>query len=198
MFLVSVSSIPFLKHLQFPSEKGLSLSKIVFTSQREIFKRDSHCKLMSYGLLTVKHAQTKVTSNWAVSMARLHYVVSLPFLTFWSNTPCSRPAEDVLYYDIWPSSDNWFILTNCLQLSPPSYRDQPDPREKRYASIWISSALKDKSVLCMDVLLTGREIQKDCNGNTLIHTQNPIGVLSIALPRSRFHCTPIKWAIDYM
>lgn len=74
VFLVSISSIPHLKHLplwekdrtkEHVALSVLSLSITVLISQREI-------AASSCGLLLVKYAQTDRICDWAVSMAQLH------------------------------------------------------------------------------------------------------------------------------
>lgn len=125
---------------------------------------------MSYGPLIMKYAQTEVTCDWAISIARLHSAVSLPCLPVWLNAPYSQPVEE--YHDVCCSYDNWFIFTNCLPLSLPSYRDRPDPREKRYASIWISITLPDKSMHCMDVFLA--LIYRRTASETHFHTTSQV------------------------
>ncbi len=52
----------------------------------------------------------------------------------------------------------------------PSYRDRPDPREKRYASICISTTPLDKSMHCMDVFFTFIYRQTASERHTCTHT----------------------------
>lgn len=119
-----------------------------FYLSKSTLKRDSWDKLESFGILTVKYTQTKVMferSQCHESIKQNNCLV-LPF-------DWKLPSEGLLKMRVM--CDNWFILTKCLWFSPPSsHRDHPDPREKRYASIWISKAFLDKSMHCTSVFRT--------------------------------------------
>lgn len=141
VFLVCVSSIALLKHLQSPPlwEKDWWRNKetylpFSFISQQNSFylskkKLKSESPLQAHVIWSSHCEMCSDKHSWWLSR---HNCIKYCFAV-WLNTPCSRPVEGVLCCDVCCSDDNWFILTNCLRLSFPSYRDHLDSREKRYS-----------------------------------------------------------------
>lgn len=121
-----------------------------FYLSKSALKRDSWDKLESYGILTVKYAQTKVMFG----LSGLNAMNPLSRITALSY----RLIESSLLKGHWRCV--WCVITDLSWpsvsdfLPPSSHRDQPDPREKRYASIWISKAFLDKSMHCTSVFRT--------------------------------------------
>lgn len=103
----------------------------------------------------------------------------LPRLTISLNSPCKQPVWDVLRV-----AEVIFILTNCLWLSPPSHRGRPDSREKRYASIQISTALPGESMLALYGWISHRRKALEMPELTQATTQ----VSSATLPRPSSRC----------
>lgn len=194
--LTHVKSSPLTERLM--EEKGTYCS-FSFISQQTAFI--SHREIVE-GILTV--SSCSVFFVWICSdrndlwLSRLKHSwikchwLAVPFVSM-------LPARGLL------NSTMMYVAHVIADWSLPSYRDQLDPREKRYASVWISTVFlqffnnpASKSVRCMDLFLTLIYRQTASERYKCKRTHNLTGALSVALPHSRFHWAPIKWAIDYI
>lgn len=151
MFLVSVSSIPPLKHLQSPPlrERLVEEQRNIFSSfisQQNGFYLSK--KKLKRGIPLQARVIWSSYCEMCSDRSSRHNCIRSCFAV-WLNTPCSRPVEDVL----WCMLLRWLLIYPD-RLSPIIFPLLQGPAGPKGEKVFLAIAsFLDESVLCMDVFL---------------------------------------------